>query len=401
VTKRICEERERSERPIRRLSAAPAVLIVLFFSGSIAATMLGEQVPVNSSSVGAKAQDGFTWIVGVKELADGRVVVVDMAERLVYLLDSTLTRRVILGRHGQGPGEYLLPSELLELEGDSVGVIDFARGRALVIEPDGTLGGFLPPRSDFVVAPGVQTDALGRFYFRGEPVVRNSDGTVDLLDEAPIERMPREGGMRETIARVPVSHPPGRRAQLVGGRVVFTNPQGAGQPFTPTPDWVVLRDGTVAVVHVDPYRVEFVGRDGTLRGPTLPHQIVPMSEAHEVEWCESARPVMSITRRAGEPEPVYSVASRNNPCPRFLDWPDVLPPFLPGAALRGPADQVWVRVTTPAGEGATYDVIDSVGQRVSRVVLPLGARLVGFGLDAVYTVEKDDFDLEWLYRMEL
>jgi hypothetical protein len=401
VTERICEERERSERTIRRRSAVLAGLIVLFFSSSIAATGLGGQVPVNSPSIGARAQDSFTWIVGVKELTDGRVVVVDMAERFVYLLDSTLTGRVVLGRHGQGPGEYLLPSELLEFEGDSVGVIDFARGRALVIEPDGTLGGFLPPRSDFVVAPGVQTDALGRFYFRGEPVVRNSDGTVDLLDEAPIERMPREGGILETIARVPVSHPPGRRAQLVGGRVVFTNPQGAGQPFTPTPDWVVLRDGTVAIVHIDPYRVEFVGRDGALMGPTLPHQAVPVSEAHEVEWCEQARPVMSITRRAGEPEPVYSVAPRENPCPRSLEWPDVLPPFLPGAAVRGPADRVWVRVTTLAGEGPTYDVIDSTGQLVSRVILPVGARLVGFGPDVVYTVEKGEFDLEWLYRMDL
>jgi hypothetical protein len=62
---------------------------------------------------------------------------------------------------------------------------------------------------------------------------------------------------------------------------------------------------------------------------------------------------------------------------------------------------LWVRRTVPAGDPVYFDVIDRNGDVVERVRLPAGRRLIGFGADHVYTVFRDDLDLEYLERYRL
>ncbi|HEX5830504.1 MAG TPA: hypothetical protein VFY16_05945, partial [Gemmatimonadaceae bacterium] len=84
------------------------------------------------------------------------------------------------------------------------------------------------------------------------------------------------------------------------------------------------------------------------------------------------------------------------------DWPELKPPFTSGAAVVAPDGSLWVLRTREAKDPVpTYDVFDSFGARVGKVVLPREARLVGFGRTSVYLVRRDADDLEYLQRFAL
>jgi hypothetical protein len=78
------------------------------------------------------------------------------------------------------------------------------------------------------------------------------------------------------------------------------------------------------------------------------------------------------------------------------EWPEVLPPFLQRALRFAPDGMLWVERTGPAGSGQIFDVIDVRGHIARRVTLPPRLRLVGFGREGIYTVRRDEDDLEFL-----
>src|SRR3954468_3153784 len=77
-------------------------------------------------------------IVAVRELRDGRVVVLDGREQVVKLVDMKTGSATMIGAKGNGPGEYRLPLQLIPLPGDSSALYDEANaGRAMVVTPAG------------------------------------------------------------------------------------------------------------------------------------------------------------------------------------------------------------------------------------------------------------------------
>jgi hypothetical protein len=61
----------------------------------------------------------FTSIAGVRELADGRVLVSDSRETRVMVLDFATGTAEPVGRTGSGPGEYRRAARLYALRADS------------------------------------------------------------------------------------------------------------------------------------------------------------------------------------------------------------------------------------------------------------------------------------------
>jgi hypothetical protein len=82
----------------------------------------------------------FTGIRSVRELADGRVFVVDGREAEVRLVDLARGTAILVGRQGAGPGEYKAPQHLLPLPGDSTLLTDTGLRRSIVLTPDGRAG---------------------------------------------------------------------------------------------------------------------------------------------------------------------------------------------------------------------------------------------------------------------
>ena len=92
--------------------------------------------------------------------------------------------------------------------------------------------------------------------------------------------------------------------------VVAQMPVFTGQrPAFPTgAEWVVFRDGRVAIVHPDPYRVEFVDVDGRSRiGPTIQFDPVEVTEGHREQWKEKENRPRLLT--VGTPNGVIDTAS--------------------------------------------------------------------------------------------
>jgi hypothetical protein len=76
-----------------------------FFSAALRAQAAPTRVLTKAE---AEYAESFTSIDGVREMRDGRVLVVDSREmivRLVYLRTGRVER---VGRSGRGPGEYAL-----------------------------------------------------------------------------------------------------------------------------------------------------------------------------------------------------------------------------------------------------------------------------------------------------
>ena len=244
-------------------------------------------------------------------------------------------------------------------------------------------------------------DAKGRFYAEGSPIAI-VNGAPQSADSIPMVRWSRSAARRDTVGW---RHVPRDANQISGGssggRSNFSVRIGGGAPFQGADQMAVSMDGRVAIVHHDPYRVEYISETGQrTMGQPIRVDRVRVTEGHKEEWREARRSATGIAitnengRRSAAMVPMRDVEDPEN-------WGgDFMPPFLAqGSSLTFANDgYLWVRRTGVAGQPPTYDVIDRAGNVVQKVVLPQRTRLVGFGNGTVYTVRLDQDDLQYLQR---
>jgi hypothetical protein len=202
------------------------------------------------------------------------------------------------------------------------------------------------------------------------------------MDSTHLVRVARATGHADTIAAL-MSRP---ARILTRGRAdrptsieITVNPLGAGDLAT------MFGDGIVAIARVAPYGVDWISPAGRLtRGRPLPFTRVAVSTR------EKEAVMKREAERAGrEPQPPEI----------YLDWPEALPPFLPGALLPAPDGRLWIRRTPSRDAPETrYDVVDRTASLAARLILPPNEHLVGFGRNAVYTALVDDDGIQHLRR---
>jgi hypothetical protein len=371
-------------------SASTVLCVALFFTEDVAAQdrQLGNPISV--------LQHTFTHVAAVRELPNGGLLIVDSHERQVVHVSPDWHTVNILGRSGSGPREYLLPSAILGLHDGRLGIFDAPNRRMLVAETDGSLTDQTvdvlgrPPDRPQPPIPGVQralaSDRRGYFYGIGSRV----------RDSALIAKWSATSDERHAVAYLPYPPREGRQAQ--SGGVVVSVPQ---HPFRAQAVWAVSTDGTVAIVHADPYRVDYVRPDGRrLRGPVNPYERIAVTDAHKEQLRaqrEAPRPA-AVLARGGTPS--YQVTS--TPFREPQQWPRYLPPFLVSATVMfAPDGRLWIERTVAAAQPPQFDVLDAGGRLAQRIQLPTRTRLVGFGSGSVYLVRRDDMDLEFLERYSL
>ena len=384
------------------------------FTGSaIVVVLLGllPQVPTRTlATPEVEYRHPFSEVEGVRELRDGRVIVIDSRERLIHAVDMKAGTATRIAREGQGPGEYGIPLRIFAFPGDSTAVYDMANaGRPLLIAPDGTVGGRLSLAAErSSLDSRSATDARGRLYSE----VRSAPPRVaGVPDSIGIERLDRSTGKRDTIARVygrivsPLLPASGRVLPSGGGETearLAARVARAGQipPFASRDQWAVAPDGRVAVVSVEPYRVRMISANGMRTvGPALETGRVPVTDALKDRWrADARRPVPTLVFSGG------GQTSATSRPPRFVEpaeWPEVLPAFLDRAVSFAPDGMLWIQRAVSAGSPPTVDVIDEAGKLAFRVVLPKDSKLVGFGRSSVYLVRVDEDDLQYLQRHRL
>lgn len=372
------------------------------------AAVASAQVPTLAlSAPQARLEQEFTRVTAVRELTDGRLVVLDRFANQLMLVDATLGSARQIGREGQGPGEFFNPTALVPLTGDSTGVVDQSSRALKVILPDGRPGGLLThPGGAPCGAPGdtltrrlvsAISDARGRFYALAANLRTRPDGTLEQTDASAIERWGAGCG-RDTLGYIPRRIDANARI-LPGGALVAPATMNIA-PYATGIQWIPAPDGRVAVVHPDPYRVDVIDAPGQLRrGTPVSYSPVRLTEAHRRRWLEEFRrpaPVIVANRGGGTTRQMMAPPFREP-----TDWPRELPPFLHGALSMGHDGRLWVLRTTIDLDRPEFDVFDATGRLTQRVVLPPRTRLVGHGRGVVYLVRLDGDDLEYLERHPL
>jgi hypothetical protein len=385
-------------RPIRT-----GVLVLLAFAPGLGAQTTPKRTLARPD---AEFPESFTQIDGIRELKDGRVLLVDSHDLTVQLLDFAASTNTKIGRNGQGPGEYQWPSRIFAVSGDSTVVWDAAGGRLHLYGPDGRSGGDFDPHlsneGNAATRAGVTAmDTLGRMFGQSQPVRVAADGSMSLLDSAAIQRWSRTRPGRDTVGYMPVPKDPTRH--VAPGGFVFSQPMADPPPYPSTDHWIVGPDGRIAVLRADPYRVGYFDANGALReSPPIPFERVKVSEEHKKLWrAERSKPVMAMVYNRSGPA---SFRLMSRPVKEPSSWPEYLPPYVSGFIPPGSFASdgtVWVRRTTAANAPPLYDVIDERGRLVEQVALPTATTLVGFGRGTVYLARVDDDDLQYLQRYRL
>ncbi len=348
----------------------------------------------------AEHPESFTSINAVRELRDGRVIVVGLQDRSVQLVDLRTGRAEQLGRTGKGPGEYSLPVGLVSLGGGSLGILDEAARRIVVVLPDGKLGRTFRPQPPPGAGQGSwenmgHADERGRMYAEGS-VERMVRGAAVGHDSVPIVRwMPGQPGT-DTMTWV--------RKQ---GTKVSSSTRGLARqvsirvdPFAGQDAWAVAADGRIAVADPVSYQISWTDSAGRrTTGPPIPFTPLKFTEAHKEEWRAKQRDGVAIMVNGDDGSSTVRPARPHRGEER-TEWPAYLPPFLCCGALRfAPDGRLWVRRSGVAGAPLSYDVIDRQGRVVQRVELPKHTQLMGFGATgAIYVVRTDDDGLQYLQR---
>src|SRR3954468_20024523 len=108
-----------------------ALLALLLSVGALAP--LGAQSSRVLDKPQTEVSEPFTNVGSVRELSDGRVIVIDNGDRALYAVDFKAGTSSQIGRPGDGPNEYRTPTLLLPVPADTTLVVDIANRRLLVL----------------------------------------------------------------------------------------------------------------------------------------------------------------------------------------------------------------------------------------------------------------------------
>lgn len=304
----------------------------------------------------------FGEIIGLAVDTAGRVYVGDRLSNTVRAYGPDGRQLGLVGREGQGPGEFQWPD----------GLAFGPDGRLYVAESDGITvmtspgDGSLPTEQvdQWPTVPYMQVFRPFRLACDGTVYYphREGDPSRDFY-----LRYRRDGTLRDTV-RVP------RLAGLPSDvPYVRTGPGGGGMisgvdhvPLAPIPSWDVTPDGRLLLGEARRYRLRMLAPDGdTLRTVRRDVDRRPISEPVRRESADALR-----TRLDTLPVPVGEV--RNLPSPvADVELPARYPSHL---IIRvGTAGRIWVERAPLRGQpGMTpYDVFDRSGVYLGTLVIPV------------------------------
>lgn len=336
-------------------------------------------------------EEAFSDITQIVELADGRVLVYDAIERRLDLVSFLAGQRRSVTTMGAGPREFRSIVGALRIPGDSILLWDPQNDRVLVLAPSGEALGTWPAEGR---SPrGVR---LIRAYPRALDQVGSFYGTQQLPtdgDSAHLVRVRIADGRTDTLTRLPARQ---LRPERAAPGVIRVRAPG----FPSVDAWGVFPDGRVLVVRGGSYVPEIHAPDGTVRrGAAIAFTATPVTAAMRSEQLRSVVREMQrrLLREAGGGRSV--TLPRVEPVEPAV-WSMHLPAVASPTILIDSKQRAWVHVTD-SGAAQRFDLLDDSGRRSGSVRLPVGARLVGMGRDAVFVTLEDEDGLLQLRKYAL
>ena len=79
------------------------------YGSALLPRLVAAQQPLVLQKPAATFPEPFTQIASIRELRDGRVLILDRRDRIVLAVDFHTGKSTTVGREGTGPGEYVPP----------------------------------------------------------------------------------------------------------------------------------------------------------------------------------------------------------------------------------------------------------------------------------------------------
>jgi hypothetical protein len=405
-----------SDSPMRLRSVTLAVVAVLLPALAGCDDAAGEHVmdalpvweAVPELRIGHVNDPDFAFgtVAALQTDPEGRILSLHRQEGIVLRWTPDGEPAGMIGRQGEGPGEFSSPSTM-GWTGDSLWVHDLGNHRVSFFDGEGTFLGNLTPRVDISAGPA------GEGY-PPRPAALLGDGTIHAMTPAFSRevvqgtlthiahvRMDAEGGVLDTLALVPV----GRESVL--GVLREDGGTFGGQPFGDATMAVRVRSGEGLLIldrraleSQDPaFRLTRIGLSGdTLFSRSYPYAPVPLPRdtvraaiqqtAETLHEFTSPRTGGSIAQWRGWVEEAIYVPAHFTPVSRVVAGGD---------------GTIWLELNPPPGpEQADWLVLDGEGEPLGRVRLPAGLRVLAADRQALLGVERDELDVEYIvrYRVE-
>lgn len=334
-------------------------------------------------SAGDSVDHDFTRVTSVRELADGRVLVVDAGERSIIVVDFSTRRARVVGQSGSGPNEYRSVGRLIALAADSTLIADRANGRYLLLFQDRIVGA-MDPASPVVGALGfalLGADPNGHL-FASRAVTGELPRDVRHRPRSVVLRFNRHNGALDTLVSMlgaevtstQVGRPP--RATFSTVAVTLSVPEQAA----------IDGRGSVAILRQEPYRVDWIGRDGrTRRGPALESGQQLVTEDDKTAWSRRMAEESGRDVRALIPS---------------LPWAKYTSPVRENAFFTLAGERLLVgrslRADSPT---SAWDVIDRRGLRTTQISFAANTSVVGVGSRGLYVVVTGNDGFQRLTRV--
>lgn len=324
----------------------------------------------------------FSRIATVRELADGRVLIVDSRDRALYIANLRSDSVHQIGRTGSGPSEYQAPSRLVAVGGDTTLLVDGGNRRWLLLVGSRIVDTFSP--YDSVVARAGM--ALAGADLRGHVLATVVGGRERLAGDRQqnrlmVLRVDRNSAQVDTIIQLK-----GTESQVQTERSARSQSTSVLElALSVSEQPLLFPDGWIAFVRQRPYRVDWLAPEGqAIHGPDLTWND-PVVDAREME----------IYRRRMERQ-----IGRTIPAPiTGILFADVVPPFPSNALQSLPNKHLLIlRSQWSGSRGVEYDMVDRRGRIVGHVQLPSNIRIVGVSEEYIFTVAVDDDGIEMLRR---
>jgi hypothetical protein len=394
--------------------------IALIAAASVAGAQ--QRPPIRQlGAVTSKSTETFATIAGVRMLANGSVLVNDVAGRRVLMFDPELSKFTVVADSTSATANAYggRVGSLISWRGDSTIFVDPASVSMLVIDPAGKVARVMAiPRAEDANAIGSPTgsatfDSQGRLIYRtgarmtftgraGPPVAGGLPPIPDPPDSAFIVRVDLATRKVDTVGIIRTP-----KIKLDVNRDDKGNVSISSQinPLPTVDDWAVTSTGAVAFVRGRDYHVDFVNADGSkVTAAKVPFDWQRLTDDDKVAFIDSLKAARERLG-ANAPTPQFGAAGGGGaPQMRIVignggpsggppggqqqlnfipasDLPDYKPPFFAGSVHADNSGNVWVRTipTTGASGGPVYDVINSKGELIDRVQIPANASILGFG----------------------
>ena len=357
-----------------------------------------EPAPRHPTPVPIKVTGDLATASGARELKDGRILISDAKRAAVYIIDPKAGTTQQIGSAGGGDTQYAQPGGFYAGVADTVYLLDRAQARVLVISPSGTIVGSRSIRQKGVTQSSTadvdfqQVDSHVLSYFADRGLRLNAALGALASDSAALIRFNPSSQHRDTITLL-------RQAQKKVTQADEHMQMTREIHGSPRDGWGIAADGSVAVVRSSPYRIDWYSPTGKLsRGPTISFDPIPFT-------ADEKAAISAAASKSG-PRGGFSDAAGTEKNYSFSGSDEL---FAPTKAAFDPTDiivssdgHVWVPRNQRFGiKTVLYDVFDRQGERIDRVELPAGNRVIGFGPNSVYTAERGDKGVAVLRKYKL